>query len=80
MSYLDTPCAIRNYPSLISQSSDAIKLRDVFNQLTACKDDEQQRSWALHEDETMIRENIGHLNGILVIINISISINYKNTA
>jgi hypothetical protein len=66
MTYLETPCAIRNYPNLITQSPDAIKLREVFNHLTECKDDEQQRSWALHEDESMIKDNIRHLNGILV--------------
>ena len=31
-------------------------MEDLFEQLTRCKDDEQQRNWMLYEDETTIRD------------------------
>ena len=66
MGCLEDPCAIRNNPDIIMQSPDAAKLKELFLALTECKDDEQQRSWAVHEDEEMIMETISELNTILV--------------
>ena len=34
--------------------------------MAACKDDSQQRSWALHEDESVITEYLQELISILV--------------
>jgi len=53
--------------SQMAQSTDAKRLKELFFQLTECKNDEQQRSWAVHEDEGMIIELITELNQILVV-------------
>jgi hypothetical protein len=47
-------------------SHDAKRLEVIFSELTACKDDSQQRSWALHEDEAIIHEYLQELLSILV--------------
>ncbi|KAK2182728.1 hypothetical protein NP493_340g03079 [Ridgeia piscesae] len=46
-------------------SQDAQKLEMIFRELSACKDDSQQRSWFLHEDEHTITT---HLNELLSIL------------
>ncbi|XP_076448361.1 NCK-interacting protein with SH3 domain-like [Babylonia areolata] len=46
-------------------SHDAQRLSVIFSELTACKDDSQQRSWALHEDEAIIHEYLEELLSIL---------------
>lgn len=46
-------------------SQDAQKLEIIFSELSACKDDSQQRSWFLHEDEHSITM---HLNELLSIL------------
>ncbi|XP_050409446.1 NCK-interacting protein with SH3 domain [Patella vulgata] len=51
--------------SEIGTSRDAKRLEVIFSELAACKDDSQQRSWALHEDEAIIKEYIEELNSIL---------------
>lgn len=51
----------------IDQTHDASRLKIIFNELTSCKEDSQQRSWMLHEDETIIKEYIAELISILVI-------------
>ena len=38
----------------------------IFSEMAACKDDSQQRSWALHEDESVITEYLQELISILV--------------
>ncbi|GIX85499.1 NCK-interacting protein with SH3 domain [Caerostris extrusa] len=43
-------------------SEDQTKLLDIFKQLWYCKNDEQQRSWPVHEDED-------HIGGLLVEMN-----------
>lgn len=50
----------------IDQTHDASRLKIIFNELTSCKEDSQQRSWMLHEDETVIKEYISELISILV--------------
>nr|KAG5691816.1 hypothetical protein BaRGS_016628 [Batillaria attramentaria] len=46
-------------------SHDAQRLTVIFTELTACKDDSQQRSWALYEDEAVIHEYLEELLSIL---------------
>lgn len=46
-------------------SHDAQRLTVIFTELTACKDDSQQRSWALYEDESVIHEYLEELLSIL---------------
>lgn len=50
----------------IDQTHDASRLKIIFNELTSCKEDSQQRSWMLHEDESVIKEYIIELISILV--------------
>ncbi|XP_030841299.1 NCK-interacting protein with SH3 domain [Strongylocentrotus purpuratus] len=50
---------------IIEGSRDHERLEVIFKELTACKDDAQQRSWALHEDEAIIS---GHLEELITIL------------
>ena len=43
-----------------------MRLEVIFSEMAACKDDSQQRSWALHEDESVITEYLTELVSILV--------------
>lgn len=52
----------------IDQTHDASRLKIIFNELTSCKEDSQQRSWMLHEDEDVIVDYISELLSILVRI------------
>jgi hypothetical protein len=45
---------------------DARRLRVIFTEMTSCKEDSQQRSWMLHEDEPTIIEYIKEMSAILV--------------
>ncbi|XP_021962308.1 NCK-interacting protein with SH3 domain [Folsomia candida] len=66
LSHLEvTPRAVSQELGIIAVSPDAKTIRTIFNRLTQCKEDEQQRSWALHEDESMILDNLRKLNKIL---------------
>lgn len=56
----------------IDQTHDASRLKIIFNELTSCKEDSQQRSWMLHEDESVIKEYIIELISILVSISFKI--------
>ncbi|KAB0794608.1 hypothetical protein PPYR_09950 [Photinus pyralis] len=57
----------------IDQTHDASRLKIIFNELTSCKEDSQQRSWMLHEDEGVIKEYITELISILSNADASIS-------
>ncbi|KAF7286376.1 hypothetical protein GWI33_005670 [Rhynchophorus ferrugineus] len=57
----------------IEQTHDASRLKIIFNELTSCKEDSQQRSWMLHEDESVIKEYITELISILSNADTSIS-------
>lgn len=59
----------------IDQTHDASRLKIIFNELTSCKEDSQQRSWMLHEDEAVIKEYISELISILVRTIFFISLN-----
>lgn len=53
---------------MIEHTHDAKRLNVIFSELTSCKDDAQQRSWMLHEDEDVIIDYIKELTSILVSI------------
>ncbi|XP_033746321.1 NCK-interacting protein with SH3 domain-like [Pecten maximus] len=44
---------------------DSMRLQYLFTELVACKDDSQQRSWALHQDQQIIQ---GYLEELLSIL------------
>ncbi|KAK3580163.1 hypothetical protein CHS0354_030278 [Potamilus streckersoni] len=46
-------------------SHDLVRLNELFRELKSCKDDSQQRSWALHEDEILILRHLQELLSIL---------------
>ncbi|KAG8193672.1 hypothetical protein JTE90_024035 [Oedothorax gibbosus] len=50
-------------------SEDQTKLLDIFKQLWYAKNDEQQRSWPVHEDEDLIIGLLVELNNILLDAN-----------
>ena len=45
---------------------DAERLEVIFQELAAIKDDSQQRSWFLHEDEASICNHLEELMSIIV--------------
>ncbi|XP_014209971.1 NCK-interacting protein with SH3 domain isoform X2 [Copidosoma floridanum] len=49
----------------LEETYDANRLKIIFTELTSCKEDSQQRSWMLHEDEPTICEHIKELTSIL---------------
>ncbi|XP_043270759.1 NCK-interacting protein with SH3 domain isoform X2 [Venturia canescens] len=49
----------------IEETYDANRLKIIFTELTSCKEDAQQRSWMLYEDEAIIVEYIKELTSIL---------------
>lgn len=53
----------------IDETHDANRLKHIFKELTDCKEDSQQRSWMLYEDEHVITEYITELISILVSYN-----------
>jgi hypothetical protein len=44
------------------------RLKLLLEELATAKDDDQQRSWILHEDEQTLKDNLSELAGILVSI------------
>lgn len=54
----------------LEETYDANRLKIIFTELTSCKEDSQQRSWMLYEDEQIICEYIKELTSILVSYNI----------
>jgi len=47
------------------QSSDLLNMKSVFRKLWWCKNDEQQRSWPVHEDEDIIKKYLDELLQII---------------
>lgn len=47
---------------------DATRLKYLFSELTTLKEDSQQRSWALHEDQKTIQGHLDELLSILVSV------------
>ncbi|EEB15455.1 conserved hypothetical protein [Pediculus humanus corporis] len=58
---------------IIEDTHDAKRLKIIFSELTSCKDDAQQRSWMLHEDEAVIVEYVKELTSILMNADSNIS-------
>lgn len=52
--------------SALESSLDARRLNAALLELTKCKDDQQQRSWALYEDQSIISEYLEEIASILV--------------
>ena len=50
----------------VELSSDIVEMKSIFNTIAECKDDSQQRSWTLHEDEEFIVDKLSRLLEILV--------------
>ncbi|XP_075220113.1 NCK-interacting protein with SH3 domain [Lycorma delicatula] len=50
---------------LLDETHDACRLRTVLSELVTCKEDAQQRSWELYEDESTISEYLKELISIL---------------
>lgn len=50
----------------MNSSKDRERLREIFFQLQECKDDSQQRGWAVHDDQHAIMEYLEELLQILV--------------
>lgn len=59
--------------SPVGSSMDATKLSNIFKSLWYCKNDEQQRSWPIHEDEHLIQSSLKQLLHILGNANPSVS-------
>ncbi|XP_012282420.1 NCK-interacting protein with SH3 domain [Orussus abietinus] len=57
----------------IEETYDANRLKVIFNELASCKEDSQQRSWMLYEDESIIVEYIKELTSILTNADANIS-------
>lgn len=55
-------------PSLLDRTQDAVRMRKALKHLTAAREDAQQRSWALWDDEAALSQSISQLSTILVII------------
>lgn len=55
--------------NMIDKTYDAERLRVVVGELVSCKEDSQQRSWELYEDEEVISEYLNELISILVSLN-----------
>lgn len=63
---LQTPLTVSKMS--IEETYDANRLKIIFTELTSCKEDSQQRSWMLYEDESIIVEYIKELTEILVCL------------
>ena len=45
---------------------DAVRLRAAFKDLSVSADDQQQLGWSLHEDETIVIEQLATVGSIVV--------------
>ena len=52
--------------SVSEQHSDLERLKEILFEITECKDDSQQRGWAVHDDEKAISDLLEELLQILV--------------
>ena len=50
----------------MEKTSDVERLQEIFFEITECKDDSQQRGWAVHDDQQAIVEILEELLQILV--------------
>ncbi len=49
----------------VAASADTKAMKALFEQLTRCKEDDQQRNWMLHEDEAVIAGSLRALSAAL---------------
>ncbi|XP_028046510.1 NCK-interacting protein with SH3 domain isoform X2 [Monomorium pharaonis] len=68
---LQTPLTVSKMS--IEETYDANRLKIIFTELTSCKEDSQQRSWMLYEDESIIVEYIKELTEILTNADANVS-------
>ncbi|XP_020288455.1 NCK-interacting protein with SH3 domain isoform X2 [Pseudomyrmex gracilis] len=68
---LQTPLTVSKIS--IEETYDANRLKIIFNELTSCKEDSQQRSWMLYEDEAVIVDYIKELTEILTNADANVS-------
>lgn len=61
--HLTVPLSVPD--NLLGQTYDALRLRSVFSDLADCKNDSEQRTWMLYEDETEIKHFLQELVRIL---------------
>jgi hypothetical protein len=54
-------CELLKEPHDVAMSSDSKALESLFEELTRCKEDDQQRNWMLYEDESRIRDMLNHV-------------------
>nr|CAD7430085.1 unnamed protein product [Timema monikensis] len=66
LSHLQGPLPVPE--SIIEETYDAQRLRVIFAEMNSCKEDSQQRSWMLHEDESTILDYIQELTSILLFV------------
>ncbi|XP_049792727.1 NCK-interacting protein with SH3 domain [Schistocerca nitens] len=59
--------------AVLAETHDAYRLRVIFSELTSCKNDSQQRSWSLHEDEAVICDYLDELISILKNADVAVS-------
>ncbi|KAL6254250.1 hypothetical protein P5V15_014868 [Pogonomyrmex californicus] len=71
MHQLQTPLTVSKMS--IEETYDANRLKIIFTELTSCKEDSQQRSWMLYEDESIIVEYIKELTEILTNADANVS-------
>ncbi len=55
-----------NSSSVSSRHKDLQRLQEILFEITECKDDSQQRGWAVHDDEGAISGLLEELLQILV--------------
>ncbi|KZC14233.1 PREDICTED: NCK-interacting protein with SH3 domain isoform X2 [Dufourea novaeangliae] len=68
---LETPFTVSQMS--IEETYDANRLKVIFTELTSCKEDSQQRSWMLYEDECVIVDYIKELTSILTNADANVS-------
>ncbi|XP_063994558.1 NCK-interacting protein with SH3 domain isoform X1 [Diachasmimorpha longicaudata] len=71
LNQLEKPLMISNMS--IEETYDAERLKVIFIELTSCKEDSQQRSWMLYEDEAIIVDYIKELTSILTNADANVS-------
>ncbi|XP_011305468.1 NCK-interacting protein with SH3 domain [Fopius arisanus] len=71
LNQLEKPLMISNVS--IEETYDAERLKVIFRELTSCKEDSQQRSWMLYEDEAVIVDYIKELTSILTNADANVS-------
>ena len=56
-----SPSELLHEPKEVAKSQDYKVLEKLFEELTKCKEDDQQRNWMLYEDEHKIGKSLNHV-------------------